>query len=351
MNILSVPCIWQEEALLKMLNLKSANDITIGEVYGTLSSGLPHGRFNDTVMSIDKNHALKIKSIIDEKGVEFAYLFNASHINCSFDLIKDELQWVIDVFRPSSFTVASLDVMEWLRYNGYDMKINISTVSGVKTVNDLEKYLHISPAKLVAHHDVNRNFDELSELASFCTLHNIELEIMLNESCLRRCAKRKEHYDAIADNKDDHCFHNWCNRIKLTDSYHFLEANFILPQNMIIYEKMGIQHYKVTGRSKSEKWIVNVVDAYIKRKYTGNLMEILAIDPKLNAENFIYIDAGQLEGFLADYPRNGIKAEIEYCQKNIKKLFDNNGYRVNPSVVRYSSTDKITGKIIGEIYK
>lgn len=351
MNILSVPCLWQENALHKMLDLKSMDGVSIGEVYGTLSSGLPHGRFNDTVRSIDKKHALKIKSIIDKKGVEFAYLFNASHINCSFDSIKDELQWIINVFRPSSFTVASLDVMEWLRNNGYDIKINISTISGVRTVADLKKYLHVNPAKLVVHHDVNRNFDDLVKLASFCTLHNIALEIMLNESCLRRCAKRKDHYDAIADNKDDHCFHIWCNRIKLTNPYHFLEANFILPQDMGIYEKMGIQYYKVTGRSKPEHWIINVVNKYMNRRHDGNLMEILAIDPKLNAENFIYIDAGQLEGFLSGYSRNGVKAEIEYCQKNIKRLFDNNGYKVDPSIVRYNNEEEIKGEIIGEIYK
>ena len=114
---------------------------------------------------------------------------------------------------------------------------------------------------------------------------------------------------------------------------------------------MGIQYYKVTGRSKSEQWIVNVVDTYLKGKYTGNLMEILAIDPKLNGDDFIYIDSGQLDGFLSGYPRNDIKVEIEYCQENIKKLFNNKGYRANPSIVRYISKDKITGEIIGEIYK
>ncbi len=340
-NILSVPCQWDEESIDNILNFEMSNGLKVKEMYGTISSEhIPHGRAKTVTTQVTRERALEIKRKLDENGIRFAYLINAPVSEDLFEVLGEELEWIVNDFKADSITVSSFEFMKFIRSRYPELSINVSTITGVKNVEDIKKYLSVRPAKIVTHHDVNRNFEDLKEMISFTKEHNIKLEIMLNESCLRRCKNRKNHYDTLGKECDDRTFHIGCNSIKVTHPYQLIMANYIRPEDVNYYEELGIELFKVTGRSKPIGWLEEVVKAYLNRNYEGNIMNLLAIDPKLNAEKWIYIDNKALEGMLAGYPKDGVEQnEVDYCEKLILGLYQNaqfymNSSRVSPQLVQ-----------------
>ena len=99
---------------------------------------------------------------------------------------------------------------------------------------------------------------------------------------------------------------------------------------MGFYEKLGVKYFKISGRSKPVSWLPEVVKAYQSRNYEGNLIRLLGIDPKLEAENWIYIDNKSLDGFIEGYPQSIDKEkESDYCDKWMVKLFEEHKFHLN----------------------
>ncbi|WP_024833282.1 U32 family peptidase [Ruminiclostridium josui] len=350
---LSIPCQWDKDSLIEILNYRMDNGIDIKEVYGTLSfDSLPHGRAFEVTKKIKKNDALEIKKIISEKGITFAYLINAPIELDSYEFLENDLDWIVNVFKADSITISSLKLMKFVRTKYPDLKINVSTIAGVKTVEDMKHYLSINPSKFITHHDVNRNFKDLEEIIEFLKIQKIDFEVMVNESCLRRCAKRDEHYSTLGKGCGDSEFHLWCNSLKVTYPYQFLMSNFIRPEDLRFYEEKGIKLFKVTGRSKPLGWLQEVVKAYLNREYDGNLIRLLGVDPKLEAERFVYISNKALENFLEKFPQNGdIKEEIRYCNRVVSELFKKNQLKIKSDLAKPEIKDtQISFKIEKDIY-
>ena len=138
--------------------------------------------------------------------------------------------------------------MKHLRSRHGSIPIHVSTIAGILNEKDLNKYLDINPACIIPHHDVNRNFSDLTGLINKTSALGIKIELMLTESCLRRCPFRANHYTKTGSNNDDLEFHLACNTTKIARPAEILKANFIRPEDMSIYEDLGVNHFKVTGR-------------------------------------------------------------------------------------------------------
>ncbi|ACL75402.1 hypothetical protein [Ruminiclostridium cellulolyticum] len=350
---LSIPCQWDKDSLIEILNYGVSKEIDIKEVYGTASfENLPHGRAFEVTKRIDKNDALEIKKIISEKGITFAYLINAPLELDSYEFLENELDWIVNDFKADSITISSLKLMKFVRAKYPDLKINVSTIAGVKTVEDMKQYLPINPSKFITHHDINRNYKDLEEIIEFLREKNIDFEVMLNESCLRRCARRDEHYSTLGKGCGDSEFHLWCNSLKVSHPYQLIMCNFIRPEDLKVYEDKGIKLFKVTGRSKPLGWLQEVVRAYLNREYNGNLIRLLGADPKLEAERWIYISNKALDNFLENYPKNGdVGEEIRYCKNIIFDLYSKNEFAIKNDFIKPEIKDRqLSFKIEKDIY-
>ena len=265
--------------------------------------------------------------------IDFVYLLNAPFTfktNKPVDKIKNYLNWVVDKLQADALMISSYPLMQYVRKIYPDIPIYISTIAGIKTAEQLEQYRNISPSRLVVHHDVNRNFDDLSELVQKARDWGIDVELMATESCLRGCPNRETHYKYLGEGNIDKPFHTTCNRQKITYPREFIKANIIRPEDMSFYNAMGINLFKITGRSKPAAWLPEVTSAYLKRKYSKNLIRLLGIDPTLKAEEWIYINNQAMDGFLEGFPRTGIEQEENlYCDKWISKLYAEENFRVN----------------------
>lgn len=334
MSSLTMPCYWNKEILEIISKQESKKGVFINEMYGAIpKSPLGHGRNPSVLKSIKEKEICEFRSLLKKKKINFAYLLNSpltdKQIKENFLKIKQHIKWILNELNPESLIITSLEIMKIVREIS-DIPITISTIARIQKVNDLKKYLDIKPSKVVVQHDTNRNFKNLINLVKFAKKFQIKIEVMLTESCRRRCPIMMKHYIAVGKGKSDISFHKSCNTKKINSPEEFLLANFIRPEDLIFYEKLGINNFKITGRSKKPSWLPIVVSAYLNRKFNGNLIRLLGIDPLLSAEEWIYISNSSLNGFLEKFPKTG-KSNIEkkYCKKWIKKLYNEGNFWVN----------------------
>jgi collagenase-like PrtC family protease len=329
------PCQWDKEILKKIASLKHDKGIVVKDMYGSLPMGpIGHGRDIRMAPKTSKKMAVDYKKTANALGFRFFYTFNtpfsfSSKSESEKLEIDNFLKWVIEEFKTDALIVASFELMKYIREKYPSVRIHISTVAGVKTIEELDRHMEIAPARVILHHDSNRNFEDTKKIVSYCKERNIEVEIMTTESCLRRCPVRAEHYQSVGEGKPDAKFHVFCNSRKLAKPMEFLKANLIRPEDLRFYEDMGINIFKITGRSKDPIWMPEVVEAYLQRRYEGNLLRLTGIDPRLDAESWIYINNKALDGFLNGFPQTQKpEDENKYCEGWITKLYKSGDFKV-----------------------
>lgn len=333
MSELIIPCHWNWDVMRQILkNPVSKNGIPVTEIYGVLASGGPvgHGRAVSTVPFIENTEAIDFRLKLAEMGIYFTYLLNAPY-NMEDNAwrrqqLDEYLKWIFDEVKPDAVMISSHDLMRYVRENYSGIKIHVSTIAGIKTRENLQKYLDIKPHRVVVHHDLGKDWKHLCEVVLAGDDYGIQVELLVTESCLLHCKNRSRHYAHLAKNPrnvGDTPFMSDCNYQKIFHPREFLlSGGAVRPEDLDLYEKMGVHHFKITGRDRDAEWLPEVVAAFQRRSYEGNFIRLLDIAPSLQAENWIYLDNKALDGFLVNYPfDDSYKAQAAYCDEWIIRLW------------------------------
>lgn len=363
-SVITIPCHWNETTLEEIVKNNNNATTPVVEIYGALANGSPigHGRSPDSVVSIDKDKARDFKQKCNQNGVSFTYLLNApfSGINDSESKKKvDEyLDWIVEDFQADALTISSHELMIHVRNRYPEVPIHISTIAGIRSLNELKPFLDINPNRVVPHHDLGKRVKNLEELISFGDKNGIDVEVLTTESCLFDCPNRRGHYEYLAKGNKDNPFHLTCNSKKITNPEQLLMAGgLIRPEDVQYYSDLGVSFFKISGRSKTADWLPEVAKAYQENNYRGNLIRLLGIDPTLEAEKWMFLDNKSLDGFIREFPQ-GSREEMEnYCQKWISKLYSEGKFHLDDGTSYLETTkgklvvDKIgakAGKIISK---
>ena len=326
---IEIPCHWNKAILDEIIAQNkedSSNNIFISELYGVLPKGiLGHGRSQSTLSKISPDEAIEFRKYVKQKGIKFNYLLNSPQFiekGTKLEEVIEYIDWVGNELKPDAVIITSYELMQIIRNKFKDLPIHISTIARISKEKDIEKYLDINPERIIVQHDVNRNFEDLKEIIKRGQKLEINIELMLTESCLRRCSYMQDHYNLVGIGKDDKLFHFKCNKEKVLFPREILKSNFIRPEDISFYEGMGVNNFKITGRSKKAEWLPLVTKAYLERDFKGNIIRLLGIDPNINAEKWIYINNKALNGFLENFPRTGnVDYENKYCDYWAIKLY------------------------------
>jgi len=326
---LTIPCHWNKAVIDRILIQNESASANVAEVYGVLADGGPvgHGRSPDSVAKVARQDTIDFRNYLRESNLRFTYLLNAPfRFTGEFEqkrLLDDYLGWILSELKPDALTISSHELMRFVRTVDSGVPIHVSTIAGVKTVRDLEKYLDIRPDRVVPHHDVGKNWKDLSDLVSFGEQNGVRVELMVTESCLYKCPSRVAHYEHLSYGRKDEPFHLTCNARKMVNPSEFLLAGGVVrPEDVSLFEEMGVNCFKITGRSKPADWLPETVRAYQIRNYEGNLIRLLGIDPSLKAEEWFYIDNKGLDGFMRSFPSDeNDTVRREYCEAWAVKLY------------------------------
>jgi len=319
----SIPLKWNKQFIDKILSIES-KDSSIESFYGCIENlGYRSGRIYLKNQDISIAEALKTIKYLKSKGKVFYYLLNAPVVNTIENIyqVKEMIKIIINELKPDALVITSPQIMDIVRMINSEIRIHVSTIAGIKTVEQAKQFMQYEPARIVPHHDTPKYSNLLIKLKRYCDSLNIELELMVTESCIMSCKERESHYKSLAEGKSDRKFHNFCRAERLKNPSLLLSAGSFIPPEEVKHFKThyDINKFKITGRSKSVNFLINAATSYLHNKSPDNIVSIMGIDPLVKAEKWIYIKFSSLLGMHQElYDNQNSSNELIY-EKYYKK--------------------------------
>ena len=153
--------------------------------------------------------------------------------------------------------------------------MRIGTITAMKQLSNSFDSFYIKK-------EINRDFDKISELNSWCKTNGKKLHILANSGCLTDCAFQTFHDNLIAHQKPDGNYgldvghpapcHKYLKSLDIMDGMtEFMRSNWIRPEDIHLYEEY-FDEVKLATRMHSRPRMV--IAAYCREKFKGNLLDL-----------------------------------------------------------------------------
>ncbi|MCJ7771864.1 MAG: U32 family peptidase, partial [Desulfobacterales bacterium] len=166
------------------------------------------------------------------------------------------------------------------------LKICASSFARIQTVQAARYWEDLGADKLILPELVSRDFKTLEIIRNAV---ECELELIANHSCLYYCPQDLHHRNLVSHASQyghpsggfaaDICKLS-CQRMKLADPAELIRSRWIRPEDVGVYEEIGIDCLKLVERFRETKSLMNIWNAYKQRTYNGNLAELLTLPQK-----------------------------------------------------------------------
>lgn len=338
---LLAPTNWDTELIPPLSQLKA--DI---QIFGVLpTSMMGSGMSGPDIPQMTTKQAEDYIKLAHYSGLTFNYLLNAPcmnnmewHQDTHRELLQ-HLEWLSDA-GVDSVTVAIPYLLELVKSQFPQLKVEVSTIAHVNSVARARFFESLGADCIILDSNVNRDFRLLKAIRDAV---RCELGVLTNSLCLYQCPYEYYHNNTMGHATQNHNPLNGfymdycvlhCASSKVSDTSQLIKARWIRPEDIHIYEEIGIDFFKIGGRAKPTEWIVNATGAYSSRHYQGNLYDILvSLTPKITWANSalsgtqttspgspprIYIDNQRLEGFIDFFKKQDCLSgcsSCDYCQR------------------------------------
>jgi collagenase-like PrtC family protease len=323
--------------------LDNIADLPVTEVYGSLpetpSGG---GRAAKVLPRVDAGQAARHIRMCRDRGLAFNYLLNGTCFgNQETDpnfrrAIHRHLQWMSDA-GVESITVSNPFMLDFVKSHFPGFLVKTSVFALVGSVAAALQYRALGADAITLLFAKNRDFKALKEIRDAV---DCDLWLLANEACSFYCPYIAYHGNTSAHDsqsgRDPNAALNIypllkCTVSRLTEADQLLRSRWIRPEDLAVYEKMGYSKFKLSGRDASTDRTIRTVRAYAKRRYDGNLADILEGFHFLGAWRkkagnipltLPYIDNRKLDGFLDYFLNGGCKESCHachHCEKTAKR--------------------------------
>ncbi len=363
---LDIPATW-DSALLQSLADKSRGHGITCSIYGAIPAAFPTGRPDDVAIVQQKRveqHFGEAKRL----GLGTNYLLNGFRggrvLNEDNREILGLIQWVVQDLNPDFVTVSDPELANFMSVEyGWDRFI-VSTIGAIKSLYDLKRWMKCAGVKtnivsVVLHHDAARGHHcELLKIVEFARKNNIQITVMVTESCYHGCRVRQAHYGLVANpRRMDSGFDPYqasCILKRLREPSALLDlSGFLMPEELReIQSETGISSFKITGRSCSNEWISSVTEHYMKGHSPINLYDMIVFTAPLLKER-LNMDVSGL--FFLDSPsyltigrylkslEPGSRDWTDYLNRQAVDLFDSGCLVISDPGGEYTTED---GRVI-----
>jgi collagenase-like PrtC family protease len=105
-----------------------------------------------------------------------------------------------------------------------------------------------------------------------------------------------------------------------------LKSGWVRPEDVSEYESMGIDIFKIAGRTDPINWILNVMRAYKGRSFDGNLLDILDVTRELR--DLFYISNKKLDGAIEKWKECQKECyKCKFCESLAKEIIKVYSYK------------------------
>jgi collagenase-like PrtC family protease len=361
---LLVPTNWDPDLILPLSKLEA--DV---QLYGVLPTSMigSGGSGPDNVRMV-ANQVEEYIGQANSVGLKFDYLLNApSMSNMEWDENTHQellmhLDWITSI-GADSVTVTIPYLVELIKRQFPRLRVRVSTIAHVNSVARAKLFESLGADSITLDINVNRDFALLKAIRNAV---NCELSVLLNNLCLYQCPYEYYHHDGLGHASQnynpingyyvDYCVLR-CTLDRLRDVSQIIKCRWARPEEIHVYEEIGMDVFKISGRSMPTERILRAATAYSSRHYEGNLYDILnVIAPKtgfigsaLPGEQSngvgslprFYIDNQALEGFMDFFKKQNCLSgcsHCDYCQRIASKVIQFDGDEVDDYIAALTAS-------------
>jgi collagenase-like PrtC family protease len=334
---LLVPTNWDPDLILPLSRLEASV-----QLYGVLPTSMigSGGSGPDNVRMVE-NQAEEYIDRAHAAGLKFDYLLNAPSMgNMEWDESTHQellmhLNWITSI-GADSVTVTIPYLVELIKRQFPQLNVRVSTIAHVNSAARARFFESLGADSITLDINVNRDFAALKAIREAVSC---ELTVLMNNLCLYQCPYEYYHHDGLGHASQsynpvngyyvDYCVLR-CTLDRLSDISQIIKCRWARPEDIHVYEEIGIDMFKISGRSMPSERIVRSAAAYSSRHYDGNLYDIMnVISPKMgfvspalpvvpnNADGSppkFYIDNQALEGFIDFFKKQNCLSGCNHCQ-------------------------------------
>jgi len=217
-------------------------------------------------------------------GIDFNYLLNASclgnrEFSRSWQKKTTRLLERLEEMGVHRLTVSTPFLLELVKRRFPSFKVKVGIYAQVDSPRRARFWSDLgADAITLESFSINRHFDRLAAIRNSVSC---DLQLIANHVCLPNCALQPYHQNGFAHASDgsdglfiDYCILR-CARIRCQDPSNFIKAQWIRPEDLGRYEKMGFDSFKLLERGIPSVDLLRRVKAYGERKHSGNLADLL----------------------------------------------------------------------------
>ena len=259
------------------------------EVYGKVTKDFAGGgRPSFYLPTADRATVERTVKKVHAKGIEFNYLLNASCMgNTEYTRegnrhIRESLDWVSEI-GVDTVTVGQIYLLQLIKRCYPKLKVRISAHRFTDSVRKARFWEDHGADCIVLNETAFAR--ELEALRTIREAVKCDLSLIVNNSCRQDCAIAGTHATSLSHGSqhqkgkkaslplDYHML--FCLDYRLREPVNYVRANWIRPEDTHYYEEMGIDNFKIVERNTPTPELLRRVDAYAKRRYDGNLLDLV----------------------------------------------------------------------------
>lgn len=231
----------------------------------------------------DRQEALRQLS---SAGISLNLLFNAtcygaeSQSRAFFNKVGQTVDYIGSNFGLESVTTTSPLIAKFIKANFPELQTRASVNMCIGTVQGMD-YLAQYFDSYYMQRELNRDFEKIKNLSSWCDQNGKKLHILANSGCLNHCSAHTFHDNLVAHEQEiakmdnAYQFMGIC-REYLKDPGHYKslieDTSFIRPEDVHRYEPYFDAMKLATRVHRCPEL---VLESYIKGHYVGNILELL----------------------------------------------------------------------------
>jgi collagenase-like PrtC family protease len=274
---LVVPAIYEQDFLDGMAGLP------ISHYYGATATdaGL---RANAELPEIADDALAEYVAKAKKQGQAFFYCLNVACLgNREFTAegqrwLVERFGWITDV-GCQGIVLSNPYLIAFAKKRFPQLEIAVSSANGVDSVDKILYFAEAGADLVYLPEYVNRDFPLLRQLRKRTGVRLVPLS---NTGCMINCPIRAYHSTITSHAKAslelgayvDYPL-LWCTKEKLHDPAQMVKSPLIRPEDLHVYEELGIEEFKLAGREMDRPWNERVIRAYAARRYEGDLNDLI----------------------------------------------------------------------------
>lgn len=272
---------FKKEFVDKIKELNQKYPRKVDELFGSIAGVTPTARSQDRIPGGGIDKVEEALEWLKGSGISLKWTLNHSCFGGMQDLdyprLRDAVGQLVDL-GITRYIVTIPVLLRALRKDFPQITLEVSTISRVRSAREVMEWIKLGANGFCWDVMGNRDFDVLQNSIKVAKEHGAYIEILVNELCTWPCIYRNHCYNLSSHNSIRTVMngypYGWCTEEKAADPWKWIATRFVLPEHLDYYLEMGVERFKISGRTRSPETILPIVEWYMKGESPEDLLDL-----------------------------------------------------------------------------